>query len=171
MAHLLLTGHPGVGKTTIILAVAHGLADLHPAGFYTQEIRHHGIRQGFRLVTLDGRELVLAHVRHASPKRVSRYGVDVAGFERVLTQLNLPGSVASLIIIDEIGKMECLSTRFVEDVEALLDSRTLVIATVALKGGGFIEAVKRRADCRLITATRENRDDLPQTLMDAVRKA
>lgn len=159
--HILITGLPGVGKTTLIRELAKCLANYHPAGFYTEEIRDkYGTREGFHLVTLSGRRLVLSHIHHRGPYRVSRYGVDVAGFERLLAELDLRHDQSQLIIIDEIGKMECFSRRFTEDVTALLNSPKILIATIALKGEGFIRQVKDRSDCRLITVTRENRDRL-----------
>jgi len=161
---LLLTGLPGVGKTTLIRELAKRLAAYQPAGFYTEEIREKGVRQGFRLETLDGRELTLAHVHNPGPFRVSRYKVDVAGFERLLSELDLRHASTRVIIIDEIGKMECLSRRFTEEVTALLDSSKTVIATIALKGSGFIQQVKQRPDCRLVTVTVANRDSLAESL-------
>jgi nucleoside-triphosphatase len=167
--HLFITGLPGVGKTTLIRELAKRLANYQPAGFYTQEIRGaQGARAGFRLVSLDGRDQVLAHVRHRSSHRVGRYGVQLAGFERLLAELDLSHSRSRLIVIDEIGKMECLSRRFTDEVATLLDSPKMVIATVALKGGGFIRRVKEGSDCRLVTVTRENRDQLPDDLLPDV---
>lgn len=173
-SHILITGLPGVGKTTLIRALAKRLAEYHPAGFYTEEIRDaQGTREGFRLVTLCGRRLVLSHIHHPGPSRVSRYGVDVAGFEQLLAELDLRRARSRFIIIDEIGKMECLSRRFTDDMTALLDSPKLLIATIALKGEGFISQVKRLPDCRLVTATRENRDlllgDLASELQERLR--
>ena len=60
--------------------------------------------------------------------------------------------------------MECFSRRFTEDVTGLLDSPKTLIATIALKGDGFIRRVKDRPDCRLIMVTRENRDRLTEEL-------
>ena len=168
--HILITGLPGVGKTTLIRALAKRLAEHRPAGFYTEEIRdEQGGREGFRLVTLCGRRLVLSHVRYSGP-RVSRYGVDVEGFERLLEELDLRHSPAPLIIIDEIGKMECFSGRFVDVVTLLLDGPKPLVATIAMKGEGFVRRVKRRPDCRLVTVTRENRDRLPDDLASELQE-
>jgi len=73
----LLTGRPGTGKTSLIKEAA-SAAGGKAGGFYTEEIRSGGSRQGFRLITLDGDEAVLAHINIPSPHRVSRYGVDVS---------------------------------------------------------------------------------------------
>jgi nucleoside-triphosphatase len=162
--HVLLTGLPGIGKTTLIRELAKRLAASQPAGFYTEEIREKEARKGFRLVTLDGRELTLAHVNNPGPFRVGRYKVDVAGFERLLAALDLRHASPRVIIIDEIGKMECLSRRFTEDLTALLDSSKTVIATIALKGTGFIQQIKQRPDCCLITVTVANRNSLAASL-------
>jgi nucleoside-triphosphatase len=165
MKHVLITGKPGVGKTTLIREIAQDLKNYDPVGFYTQEIRANDHRQGFRLVSLDGRSGILSHVQHKGPYRVGRYGVDLIGFERFLTELDLCHSPSHLVILDEIGKMECLSTQFTTEMQTLLDSSKLILATIALKGEGFIQQVKQRPDCRLISVTLENRERLIDTVM------
>lgn len=163
--HILITGLPGIGKTTLIRELATRLVEFRPAGFYTEEIRNErGIREGFRLITLCGCQRILSHIRHPSPYRVGRYGVDVEGFECLLEELDLRDSLAPLIIIDEIGKMECFSRRFVDTVQLFLGGPKTLVATIALNGEGFIQQVKQRPDCRLVTVTRENRDHLPDEI-------
>ncbi|UCE62948.1 MAG: AAA family ATPase [Nitrospirota bacterium] len=165
MKHLLITGKPGVGKTTLIREMALRLTNYDPVGFYTGEIRVNGYREGFRLVSLDGQSGILSHVDQPGPYRVGRYGVDLAGFERFLNELDLVHSPSQLVILDEIGKMECLSTQFTTVLETLLNSSKLIIATIALRGEGFIQQVKQRPDCRLFSVTVENREGLVDTMM------
>jgi nucleoside-triphosphatase len=105
---------------------------------------------------------VLADRAIKSRARVGRYGVDVAGFEDLVRpELARP---SDLILIDEIGKMECFSRLFVETVRGLLDGPVPVVATVAVKGGGFIAEVKARPDVLIWTVSQENRDGLPDQL-------
>lgn len=162
MTHvLLITGRPGVGKTTVIRAVAGGLSRRVLGGFYTEEIRTAGARVGFRLTTFDGRQAVMAHVGFRASARVGAYGVDV----RVVAELATPALAVrgdvSAYLVDEIGKMECLTPEFVTAMRALLDSPKPVIATIAQRGVGFIDEVKRRTDSELLEVTRGNRDEMP----------
>ncbi len=75
---LLLTGVPGVGKTTLIRNVARDLPVGSLRGFYTQEMREHGRRTGFRLITFHGEEGVMAHIDFPHSAQVGKYPVDVA---------------------------------------------------------------------------------------------
>ncbi|HET7874673.1 MAG TPA: nucleoside-triphosphatase [Methylomirabilota bacterium] len=164
---LLLTGSPGVGKTTVILEVAQALKGRRLGGFYTEEIRAGRERRGFHLTTFDGRGAPMARVDFRSPHRVGRYGVDVAVIDELAGSSLAPGR--DLYLVDEIGKMECFSQRFVEAVRALLDGAAPVLATVAQKGAGFISEVKARQDAELWEVTRGNRDGLPDRVLDWLR--
>ncbi len=165
----LLTGSPGVGKTTVIRKVAASLAELHPAGFYTAEIREKGVRRGFELIALDGQRGVLSHIDIKSPNRVGKYGVDVGTFEAFLDAIDLLNSVHSLIMIDEIGKMEWLSVAFRRMINTLFESDTTVIATIALKGGGLIDEIKHRPDAMLFEVTFRNRDAIAGEVVAALK--
>ncbi|MFQ6001621.1 MAG: nucleoside-triphosphatase, partial [Anaerolineae bacterium] len=72
---ILLAGRPGVGKTTVIKQVVEMLGG-EAGGFYTEEIRQGGRRLGFKIITLEGEEGVLAHVDIKGAPRVSKYGVN-----------------------------------------------------------------------------------------------
>ncbi len=156
--NICISGYPGVGKTTLMVKLADALRHYDLAGFYTVEIRERGVRKGFELVGFNGGRRILSHIDIQSPHRVGKYGVDVSGFERFLDELKLQDSISGLILIDEIGKMECLSRKFTDLIVGLLESSTPVIATIASKGGGFIDRVKRRKDVEIIEITTANRD-------------
>src|SRR6266513_6357046 len=79
---VLLTGRPGCGKTTLIKHIVKNLSQ-RAAGFYTEEIRDHGVRVGFKIVTLDGDEAVLAHVDLETPERLGKYRLDLSALETV----------------------------------------------------------------------------------------
>jgi len=158
--NFLITGLPGVGKTTLVKKLFEELKHLHPAGFYTEEIREEGQRKGFELISLNGKRGLLSHKDIKSPYRVGQYKVDIESFENLLNEIPFFSPSTHLIVIDEIGKMECLSNPFKNLLKRILDSEKLVIATIALKGSGLIAEIKERDDIKLFEMTRHNRDSL-----------
>jgi nucleoside-triphosphatase len=171
LKNLLLTGPPGCGKTTCVLRLAERLGDLRLAGFYTAEVREGGSRVGFEAFGLStGRQAVLAHVRSKSRHRVGRYGVETAALAQlVVTELGRPAEEVDLFVVDEVGKMELFCREFVEAVPRLLEGPTPVVATVAMRGGSLIAAVKARGDVELVEVTAGSRDGLPEELEAWVR--
>jgi nucleoside-triphosphatase len=158
MPALLVTGPPGCGKTTLIRKAVAELG-VPAVGFYTEEIRSGGRREGFSLVTLDGRRATLASLRIRGPHRVSRYGVDVEALESAgLPVLEEATAGAKLLVVDEIGKMELLSQRFREAVLRALDAGGPVLATIMLSPHPFADALKARGDVRLIRLTPDTRE-------------
>ena len=163
---LLLTGPPGCGKTTIVRRVIELLKARRLAGFYTEELREHGQRIGFEAVGLGGTTAMLAHVDFCSEHRVGRYGVDVGGFGKIIrTELAKPPDEVDMFVIDEIGKMECMSPVFAAAITRVLDGRVPVLATIAAKGEGFVAQVKARPDVEIVEVMAANRDRLPDELV------
>jgi len=162
---ILLTGRPGVGKTTALVRTAElpAVRGVPTADFYTAELRRQGRRVGFRGVPLAGGEpCVIAHVDLPAP-RVGRYGVDVAAIDRLAARhLHPDPDRRVVVLVDEIGKMECLSPAFVHRVRTLLDSPTPLLATVGQGGTAFMHEVRRRDDALLTTVTESNRDRIPE---------
>ncbi len=159
--NLLITGKPGVGKTTLVERVVERLrGSRRLAGFTTTEVRWPaGERLGFDIVTLDGKQGELARVGLKSPVRVGRYGVNLESFER-LALPELARHDVDFIVIDEIGKMECSSGRFRRAVEDVLDAPVTVLATIGMSHLPFFQAIRARPDVKLLTLTERNRDAL-----------
>ncbi len=155
--NILITGNPGVGKTTLIQNIISKL-NVSAGGFYTAEVRDEsGKRWGFKIISLDGREEVLASVDVISSRRVSKYGVDVGAVDRVgVTAIRDALKSKDIVVIDEIGRMELTSNRFRDIVQEAFDSSKPVLGTIALKETNTVKKVKERQDTRLIKLTRAN---------------
>ena len=160
---LLLTGHPGVGKTTVVKQVAAALGQ-RAGGFYTEEIQGPGGRKGFRLVTLDGRTAIMAHVDIRSRHRVGRYGVDVQALDAVgvaAVRAAIEASEVAAVMVDEIGKMELFSSEFRGVVIKATSSRKVVVATIMQKEHPWASALKAMPQVTLWEITKANRDEMP----------
>lgn len=164
--NIFLTGEPGVGKTAIILKV---LADLafKAGGFYTQEIKSGKTCKGYDLVTLDGKQGIVAHINHKSTYKVGKYGVDLS----VLNEVAVPALKRSLenddiLVIDEIGKMECFSLEFRDMAVRCLDSSKPVLGTIQNFASPFINLITNRDDIVRITVTEQNRDQLVSKIIE-----
>jgi nucleoside-triphosphatase len=164
---ILLTGRPGVGKTTVVRKVL-ARWEAGAGGFYTEEIREQGRRTGFRLVTLDGASGILASVNISSPYRVGKYGVVLRDLEQVGVEAlyrSVRRADVSLIVVDEIGKMELFSPAFREAVEMALDSPKLVLGTVMARSHSWVDAIKARPNVRMVEVTTLNRSTLPEQIL------
>jgi nucleoside-triphosphatase THEP1 len=139
---ILLTGRPGIGKTTAIRHIVAALVActqlrwgrLHPApqeegagGFYTREVRAGGRRTGFELVTLAGETALLAtkdpDETFDRPVPFGRYrvnldAIDAVGVPALLDALDQ----GQVVVVDEIGPMEILSPRFRDGILRILAS-------------------------------------------------
>jgi nucleoside-triphosphatase len=169
--NLLLTGSPGCGKTTVLKLVLEHLGDFRLAGFLTLEIREHGQRVGFEAVGLGGHRAILAHVRFQSLVSVGRYGVEPHRLVPLINQeMVRPLETVDAYLIDEIGKMECHCPLFIEAVSRLLLGPVPLVATIALRGGGFIAEVKNRPDVQVVEVTKGNRQTLPEQIAAWVKQ-
>jgi nucleoside-triphosphatase len=170
---VLLTGRPGCGKTTLIKRVMNKLA--RPAGgFYTEEIRERGVRVGFKLVTLNGKEAVFAHVDFpaaAGPQRVGKYGLDLTALETTgVKAVREAVHAKRLVVIDEIGPMEIRSAIFRDAVNEAFESGAPILATITVRSFLFADAIKMRADVTLIEVRPDNREQLASELSDQFKK-
>ncbi|MGD0355647.1 MAG: nucleoside-triphosphatase [Dehalococcoidia bacterium] len=152
----LLTGMPGTGKTSIIRqAITQSQCDA--GGFFTQEIRSVGIREGFSIVTLSGKEAIFAHITIDSPFRVGKYGIDISaldgtGVEAIYDAIEHH----NVVVIDEIGKMELFSPRFIKAVQDALASTKKVLGTITLRPHPLADSIRENQNIRVAELTRNN---------------
>ncbi len=175
--NILLTGRPGIGKTTVIHKFI-TKCPLKTGGFFTREIREHGTRMGFTIEAISSGEecqqdtyiiqkAVLAHVKSKSSFRLGRYGVNVSAMEEVgIAALREGLRKAGILIIDEIGRMEMYSQQFQKEVIKVLDWPVSVLGVIQKYSTPFLNTIRERKDVNIIEVTYDNREILPGKLFD-----
>ncbi|MEM0376933.1 MAG: NTPase [Thermofilum sp.] len=172
--NLLVTGRPGIGKTTCVQRTAELLVSrgVRVGGMITLERREGGVRVGFEVRDVAGRRVgTLASVGGGSGPRIGRYVVNLADLESVgVGAIERAMREAQVILIDEIGPMELLSRRFVDAVFAALDSPKPVLATIHVRAGetDVGRRILSRSDVKLYTITLEVRERLPYELAKTI---
>ncbi len=161
--NILVTGPPRCGKSTLIEKVILRI-EKPMTGFFTREIKEKWKRVGFSLITLDGKKGVLAHQNIRSSYRVGKYGVNLDDIDRIAVPSIIPMKPDEIVVIDEIGKMECLSPLFRQTLIRILDSKHRVIGSISQKGDRFIQKIKERDDVVLTHVSKKNRDRLADSL-------
>ncbi|XP_052759391.1 cancer-related nucleoside-triphosphatase isoform X2 [Galleria mellonella] len=162
LKYFILTGEPGAGKTTLTKKIISILSDkgIKTFGFYTEEVRRDRTREGFDVVTLEGKRGRLAReerLLEGSVKfRVGKYGVLVQEFEKVALPClqEVDKEQLHLLVIDEIGKMEFFSNSFKARVREIFSesSNNIVLATIPLrKSDALIENIRNNKYAKIWT--------------------
>ncbi len=166
--NIFLIGAPSCGKTTVIKKVIENL-NLPANGFYTEEERTGEKRVGFLMRTLGGRTAYLAHQDIQSDFHIRRYRVSIENIETIAVPSITPVN-RNIIILDEIGKMECFSEVFRQAAINALDSSNIVIGTITIGGDDFILGIKNREDIEILEVTLDNRGLLPDLILRKISK-
>ena len=171
----LISGGPGVGKTTVIIKTAEILKaqGYKIGGIVTNEKREGDVRVGFEIQDLAAqRRGWLAQVNQLTGPRIGKYRVNLDDLERVGTNA-IKNAIknADIIIIDEIGPMELFSKTFKESVTQAMDSVKPVIATVHGKNTDpFVSNVKAHQDSEVYEITTENRDLIHNFIIEKINR-
>ncbi|MBW1859914.1 MAG: AAA family ATPase [Deltaproteobacteria bacterium] len=155
--NVFVTGPPRCGKSTLMEKLIERI-EKPTIGFFTRQITERGQRVGFSITTLDGKEGVLAHVNMKGRFRVGKYTVNLLDIDQIAVPSMLPSTPDDVVVVDEVGKMECFSPIFKQVLMKLLDSDHQVIGSIAEKGDKFIQEIKARDDVLLFNVSAKNRD-------------
>lgn len=166
---LLITGGPGVGKTSVLLKTIDMLKakGFTVGGILSREVRSSGTRVGFEVMDLyDGKKGWLAHTSQKYGPQIGKYGVNFADLEGIGTEaVKKANKICDIVAVDEIGPMELFSERFRNVVEYAVDGLKPVVATIHWrKEDEFVKKIKTRQDAEIFVVTRENRDSLPPVI-------
>ncbi len=169
-----LSGLPGVGKTTTLLKTIEILEEegFVVGGMVTEELREDGKRMGFYVLDWMTKEKkVFAHKDFESRFRIGKYGVDIAILEEVgITALQRAMEKADVIVIDEVGKMEVGSKKFVQTVRDILEMDKHLIMTLHKKSRTpLLQEIRRRDDIRMLEVTPINRNLLPFKIVQLIK--
>ncbi len=169
---LILTGAPGVGKTTVLTKTVHALKTkgIIVGGMITREAREGNLRVGFEILDLtNGKQGWLAHVNGQGPQ-VGKYHVNLDDLDNIgTTAITQAIEKCGAIAIDEIGPMELYSQKFKHAVAQALESKKFVLTVVHGKAKDpLVTQVKRRVDAEIFNVTFSNREKLAEQL---IRKA
>jgi len=173
--NILITGPPGVGKTTVLNKIkdvleSHGHKT---GGVFCPEIKKDGKRVGFRIIDVKSKKRgVLSHIHCKGPK-IGRYKVNLGDLDGI-GAFAIEESIKKVdyIIIDEIGPMELHSLRFCDAVKAALESEKPVVAVIHKKSKHpFVLEIKRRDDVEIFEVTHDNRDFLHRQIIRILKSS
>lgn len=161
-----ITGHPGVGKTTLVKRVL-AAVPLRAGGMITEEIRKCGYRVGFLLRDVaTGREGLLAHRHHCDGPQFGKYRLCLRDLEELgAAAIERAIEEAELIVIDEVGPMELQSARFIAAVEKALASGKHLLVTVHRASNHRLAYRIRHEVDALIRLTQSNREEKIQEVI------
>lgn len=169
MNHILLTGRPGTGKTTLLKKIIEVL-DLPCGGFYTEEMKEYGQRAGFKIKTLDGEEGVLARKGLKSKIRLGGYGINLKDLDEIgVGAVDEAIKSKEIVVIDEIGKMELFSEKFKSAVEKALDSGKRVVGVIHIADLGFLNNIRKRKDVLMLEVGLENHDEVLRKVKEILK--
>lgn len=172
MRVILLTGRPGVGKTTLVNRVYEHYSKngFKIEGLTTREVRKGGARTGFMLTDLSsGQEGWLAKRDLGTGPRVGSYVVVSDDLEKIgvaALERSMNGT-ADLVIVDEIGPMEMTSTSFRNNISRVLNGRKTVVATVKF-GSRYPEVENTWRKSLHWEITKENRETIYRRIIRQV---
>ncbi len=168
---VLLTGRPGVGKTTVLMKVLEGLRrkGLVVAGFTCPEVRVGGRREGFDIVDIEsGARAPLARViSKCESIKVGKYCVMSASASKLGSEaLRKALKEGDVVAIDEIGPMELAVPQLNSLIWEALHSPKTLVAVVHRRLVREVTSLVRVSDSVLHLVTEQNRTHLHVKILE-----
>lgn len=173
MRSILMTGRPGVGKSTLVEQVLQVLpASIRVAGMLSGELREDGRRQGFTVRAIGGASGILASPNLPGEPRFGsklpdgnrRLGLSLRHLEEDVCPKVAGSLPADLVALDEIGPMQVSSSTFRALVHQILDSEVPLLASIALEPHAWLDQLKHDNRLSLLELTPRNRDVVREML-------
>ncbi len=169
-----LTGLPGSGKTSTLLKLVEMLEEEGKivGGMITEPIIESGHRVGLVIINkMSSEKATLAHLGIESKYMYGKYGVDLTVLENVGVKALVDAEEkADIIIVDEVGKLEVESEKFVDEVKNVLDADKAAILTLHKKSRNpLLQDIRKRDDIRILEVTPINRNLLPYKVMKLMK--
>ncbi|MFN3870436.1 MAG: NTPase [Aquificaceae bacterium] len=168
---VIITGEPGIGKTTLVKKFIKSVGKEKVIGFWTEEVRDPESRKrtGFKITTTEGKSLIFASKTFTSKRLVGSYGVNIQRFESLaLPILQKALGEKKIVVIDEVGKMELFSKPFRQLVKSLIyhPSKDLLVTIPIRDVDPLVAEIRRLKGAVLLEITKENRDNLLEDLIN-----
>lgn len=169
-----ITGLPNAGKTQALVKVIEMLeeGENKVGGMVTEPIVKHNRRVGFYVMDwMTKKKDILAHIDYDSKIVVGRYKVNLEALENVgVSAIETAADECDIVIIDEVGRMEVESEKFVDIVKKILEEDKPLILTLHKKSRNpLLQDIRRRDDVRILEVTPINRDLLPYKIIKLMK--
>ncbi len=165
---ILIKGKPGIGKTTTIIKASAIFSNKYFQGFYTQEVKLNNKRIGFDIINFNNDKAILARKNIHTPYQVGNYNIDIISFEKIAIPALIPRIETKLFIIDEIGKMECFSIKFINYLINIFNSNYPIIATIPIYPLPIINKIISNYKVEIIELNLKNRNEIPLKLVNFI---
>jgi len=169
-----ITGLPQAGKTLTLIKVIEMLEaeGLKVGGMITEPMAEKNHKGGFYVIDWRTKEKgILASSDIKSKFTVGKFGIDLGVLEDIgVNALMKACEESDVIVIDEVGKIEVESEKFVNAVKYCLDVEKPILLTLHKKSRNpLLQDIRRRDDVRILEVTPINRNLLPYKIMKLMK--
>lgn len=109
MQNYLITGVPGVGKTTLLQKIINSIEKNRIKGVIVRELLNEEKRIGFEIESIEKKTKHKLATKQSSPADVGNYSIEQDGIDSLKEYLEIltnDEEQLDIVIFDEIGKMQ-----------------------------------------------------------------